>query len=44
MTELWDVYDGNKKKTGRVVERGKYEFKNNEYHIVVTGIIMKSKN
>ena len=44
MTELWDVYDGNKKKTGRVVERGKYEFKNNEYHIVVTGIIMNSKN
>lgn len=44
MPELWDIYDKNKKKTGRVVEREKYRFKEGEYHIVVTGIIMNSKN
>ena len=44
MPELWDIYDKNKKKTGRVMERGKYQLKEDEYHIVVTGIIMNSKN
>ena len=44
MSELWDIYDINKKKTGRTAERGVYQFKNGEYHIVVTGIIMNSKN
>ena len=44
MPELWDIYDKNKKKTGRVAERDKYQFKEGEYHIVVTGIIMNSKN
>ena len=44
MPELWDIYDKSKKKTGRVEERDKYQFKEGEYHIVVTGIIMNSKN
>ena len=43
MSELWDIYDKNRKKTGKVVERGKYEFKEDEYHIVVEGIIINSK-
>lgn len=44
MAELWDIYDINKKKTGRTAERDIYQFKDGEYHIVVTGIIMNSKN
>lgn len=44
MAELWDIYDINKNKTGRTVERGVYGFKEGEYHIVVTGIILNSKN
>lgn len=44
MGELWDIYDLNKKKTGRTAERGVYEFQKGEYHIVVTAIIMNSKN
>ena len=43
MAELWDIYDINKNKTGKFAERDKYQFKEGEYHIVVTGIIMNSK-
>ena len=44
MGELWDIYDRNKKKTGRTAERGVDQLKEGEYHIVVTGIIINSKN
>ena len=44
MNELWDIYDINKNKTGRIAERNAYNFQKGEYHIVVTGIIMNSKN
>ena len=44
MAELWDIYDINKKKTGRTAERNVYQFEDGEYHIVVTGIIINSKN
>ena len=44
MYELWDIYDINKKKTGRTAERNVYKFKEGEYHLVVTGIIINSKN
>ena len=44
MGELWDIYDINKKKIGRTAERDVYQFKEGEYHIVVTGIIINSKN
>lgn len=44
MSEYWDIYDENRKKTDKIVERGIYEFKPGEYHIVVTGIILNSKN
>ena len=43
MAELWDIYDENRNRTGRLAERGVYEFKEGEYHIVVTGIIFNSK-
>lgn len=42
MTELWDIYDINRRKTGKVGERGVYQFKDGEYHIVVQGIILNS--
>lgn len=45
MPELWDIYDENRKKTGKLAEREvtKLEF-GKEYHIVVQGIIINSKN
>ncbi|MBQ0110377.1 MAG: NUDIX domain-containing protein [Oscillospiraceae bacterium] len=33
--ELWDVYDGNGKPTGKIVPRGVRTLKNGEYHLVV---------
>lgn len=44
MHELWDIYDIHKQKTGRFAERDVYELKEGEYHIVVTGILLNSKN
>ena len=44
MAELWDIYDGNKRKTGRTAERGVYEFEDGEYHLVVQAIILNTKN
>ena len=44
MPELWDIYDENRNRTGKLAERGKTELKKGEFHIVVTGIIMNSKN
>lgn len=38
MGELWDIYDANREKTGRKAERDVYQFKDGEYHIVVTGV------
>ena len=43
MGELWDIYDINRKKTGRTAERDVYQFKDGEYHIVVTGVILNNK-
>ena len=44
MAELWDVYDENKNKTGKIAERGITTLKQGgEYHIVVAGIILNSK-
>lgn len=44
MNELWDIYDINKRKTGRTAERGVYQLKDGEYHLVVNAIVMNSKN
>jgi len=43
MSELWDVYDENRNKTGRIVERGTCLTKG-DYHLVVIGWIKNSKN
>lgn len=44
MPELWDIYDENKNKTGRTAIRDVTILQKGEYHIVVTGIILNSKN
>ena len=44
MEELWDIYDINKKKTGKTIKRDGEKLKEGEYHIVVNGIIINSKN
>ena len=42
--ELWDIYDINKNKTGKVIDRNSNErLKDGEYHLVVAAIIMDSK-
>lgn len=40
--ELWDIYDSNRNKTGRTVERGK-PMANDEFHLVVHVWIMNQK-
>lgn len=42
MSEFWDIYDVNRKPTGRTVERGK-PMAQDEYHIVVEAIIRNPK-
>lgn len=45
MGELWDIYDEHRKKTGRTIERGGARcLEKGEYHVVVTSLIMNTKN
>ncbi len=41
--EHWDVYNGLREKTGKVVVRDQYKFQENEYHLVVITWIIDSK-
>ncbi|MBR2289699.1 MAG: NUDIX domain-containing protein [Clostridia bacterium] len=41
--EFWDIYDINKKKTGRTTPRIGCKLEQGEYHIVVNAIIINSK-
>lgn len=43
MSEFWDIYDENKKKTGKTIERSSRWLEKGEYHIVVTALIINSK-
>lgn len=39
--ELWDIYDTNKKITGKVIDRHSQEkLKEGEYHLVVEAVII----
>lgn len=40
--ELWDIYDENKKCTGRTMERNDWNMKDGEYHLTVLGVIKRS--
>lgn len=39
--ELWDIYDKNKQKTGRTMQRNDWCLKDDEYHLTVLGIIAR---
>lgn len=41
--EFWDIYDINKKKTGKTTPRLGCKLENGEYHIVVNAIIINSQ-
>ncbi len=43
-SEIWDVYDTNRNRTGKTVERKNVVLQKGEYHIVVTAIILNEKN
>lgn len=39
--ELWDIYDSNKKRTGRTMKRNDWILKDGEYHLTVLGVVMR---
>ena len=43
MGELWDIYDENKNKTGKIAERGVTILQPGEYHIAIEAMILNSK-
>lgn len=40
--EFWDIYDKDKKLTGRTMKRNDFTLKDDEYHLTVLGVIMTS--
>lgn len=39
--EYWDIYDRDKKKTGRVMKRNDWILQDGEYHLTVLGVIVR---
>lgn len=39
--EFWDIYDSDKKKTGRTMKKNDWILKEGEYHLTVLGVIMR---
>lgn len=39
--EMWDIYDENKKRTGRTMKRNDWNMKKGEYHLTVLGVIAR---
>lgn len=39
--EYWDIYDRNKKPTGRTMKRNDWILKDDEYHLTVLGVLMR---
>ncbi|MCM1159035.1 MAG: NUDIX hydrolase [Bacteroidales bacterium] len=39
--ELWDIYDREKKPTGRTMERNDWCLKDGEYHLTVLGVVAR---
>ena len=37
--EFWDIYDENKKPTGRTMKRNDWCLKDGEYHLTVLGVV-----
>ena len=40
--EKWDIYDRNKKKTGRQMIRNDWTMKEGDFHLTVLGIVQRS--
>lgn len=34
MTEIWDIYDENRNKTGKTILRSEHPRSENEYHLI----------
>lgn len=43
MAELWDVYDIDRKVTGKLVERETYKFQKGEYHLITVAVLINSQ-
>ena len=39
--ELWDIYDSNKQRTGRIMKRNDWCLKDGEYHLTVLGVVVR---
>lgn len=39
--ELWDIYDSDKKRTGRTMKRNDWCLKDDEYHLTVLGVVAR---
>lgn len=39
--EYWDIYDKDKKRTGRTMKRNDWILKDSEYHLTVLGVVMR---
>lgn len=39
--EFWDIYDENKQRTGRTMQRNDWCLKDGEYHLTVLGIVAR---
>lgn len=39
--ELWDIYDADKKRTGRTMRRGDFHLADGEYHLTVLGVVAR---
>lgn len=39
--EMWDIYDKDKKRTGRTMKRNDWCLKDGEYHLTVLGVIAR---
>ena len=37
--EMWDIYDADKKRTGRTMRKNDWRLKDGEYHLTVLGVI-----
>lgn len=40
-TEMWDIYDKDKKRTGRTMKRNDWCLKEGEYHLTVLGVVKR---
>lgn len=40
--EFWDIYDSDKKPTGRTMKRNDWHLKDGEYHLTVLGVIQRT--